>query len=85
MPKYVCPHCGKDITPIVHEHSDQDKILAVLAWSEAGEDDAAKKFDDSFIRSLDGALEQYNRLTPRQAGALNNIIAKFDIDVDKWV
>jgi hypothetical protein len=62
---------------------DQDrKISAVLSW--AKEEGEAAEFDDSFVGSLANGIEKYGSLTEKQEAALDNIIARFKINVEEW-
>lgn len=63
-------------------YSEEDKINAVLRWSEEAEE--AEDFDASFVESLQTGLEKYGRLTERQEDALDNIIERWRIDVGDY-
>ena len=41
----ACPKCGHVMTVV--EREDRDKIIAILNWKSAGEEESSKKFDDS--------------------------------------
>jgi len=79
----ACPKCGHVMTVV--EREDRDKIIAILNWKTAGEDDTAKKFDDGFVRAMDEKLTEWGSLTPGQSGAIDKILRGFRISLDKWV
>lgn len=68
--------------PETLEESLTHKIMAVISWAET---DAPESFDSTFVHVLNEKLEQYGRLTERQLEALNNIIDKFEIDIDAYL
>ena len=54
------------------------KLEGVLSWANL---DAPEYFDTSFIESLAGK----SNLSERQEKSLDNIISKFEIDIDKYL
>jgi hypothetical protein len=55
------------------------KISSILEWADS---DAPESFDDTFVLNMAEALETYGTLTVKQRAAIDNIIEKFEIDID---
>lgn len=53
-----------------------DKLDAIMAWAEDQSD-----FDDSFILDLQERVENGSTLTAAQRNAVDNILARFGIEV----
>jgi hypothetical protein len=58
------------------------KITAVITWAET---EAPANFDSTFVHDLNERLIEFGKLSIRQIEALDNIIDKFEIDVDAYL
>jgi len=62
--------------------ADLDVVAAVKEWVET---DSPETFDPAFIKSIHNYWEVHDRITSRQRIALDNIVEKFDIDVESYL
>lgn len=61
-------------------YSDEEMVNGVLAWAEDHPD-----FDSSFIESLSESVEKRGELSEKQRDAVENIAAKWKIDIGEYV
>ena len=62
------------------EYDNEDKIQAILNWAE--DDPRGGDFDTDFVKDLSDKLESGFDLSDAQERALDNIISKWNIDLD---
>jgi len=62
------------------DYSYDDKCDAIIAWAEFNEN-----FDSSAIESMKDWASDSGFFTSSQQRAIDNIIEKWNIDVDKWM
>jgi len=63
-------------------YEDEDKIAAIKTWAE---DDGNRWFNTEFVEKMEDALEERGELTESQSDALDIIIARNHIDVEKYL
>jgi hypothetical protein len=58
----------------------EKKITAIINWAGHEKPD----FDDEFVLDMQEKLDKYGKLFPGQIKAINNIVDRFEIDVDQY-
>lgn len=65
----------------LNNYSIQDKFKGIYSFVE----NTNVSMDMSFIDSVADSYDTYGRITDRQERALNNIIKKFNINLELWL
>lgn len=63
-------------------HSDEEIINGMMDWIDT---DRPERFDPSFIESVHEYFEEHGTISSGQRNALDNIVDKFDIDIDQYL
>lgn len=71
MPENTDPHLDEKMSEYSH------KISGILKWA-----DQQENFSTTFVEKISEVLENRGKLSVKQMNAIDNIIEKFDIDID---